>query len=142
MVRRGLGREPLVTYRMVARDRARVARALSLCAETFFEAGAREVFLPVFGLDGVDADGFRQLDLESIPARRLECTSQHPLGTCRMGVSPDRSIVAPSGESHEVAELFVADGSIVPTSLGVNPQLAIMTLATRIAFDLRDRPLR
>ncbi len=140
-VRRGLGREPVVTYRMCARDRALVPRVIRLLAEIFFEAGAREVFLPVLGMRGVDADGLRALDLEHLPASRIECSSQHPLGSCRMGVDPSRSVVDPDGRAWDLRELYVADGSIVPTSLGVNPQLTIMTLATRIAWKMRERPL-
>jgi choline dehydrogenase-like flavoprotein len=34
---------------------------------------------------------------------------------------------------------YVADGSVVPSSLGVNPQLTIMALATRLAFHLLGR---
>jgi choline dehydrogenase-like flavoprotein len=40
-----------------------------------------------------------------------------------------------------VRDLFVVDGSILPTSLGVNPQLSIMAMATRIAWHLRELPL-
>jgi len=141
VVRPGLGREPFVTYRMSRRDQARVPRALAICADTFFAAGAKEVFLPVLGLDGLDADAYRSFDVTSISPRRLECTSQHPLGTCRMGRSPTSSIVDAEHRSHEVRELYVVDGSAVPTSLGVNPQLSIMTLATRAAWLMRERPL-
>lgn len=140
VVRRGFGREPFVTYRMSGLDRQRARRALQICADTFFAAGAKEVFLPLLGSDGVDADQYRALDLSQVKAGRLECTSQHPLGTCRMGTSAEHSVVDPNGRTWDVDELYIADGSIVPTSLGVNPQLAIMTLATRIAWHLRQRP--
>jgi len=139
-VRRHFGR-PVITYRMAPSDRAIVPKLLKTMAEVWFAAGAREVFLPVLGLGGIDADALRKLDLENIPKRQLECASQHPLGTCRMGISPADSVVDPSGKSWELDELYVADGSIVPTSLGVNPQLSIMTLATRIAWNLRDKKL-
>jgi choline dehydrogenase-like flavoprotein len=99
------------------------------------------VFLPVLGLDGLDADAFRALDLSKIPASKLECASQHPLGTCRMGSSPETSVIDPNGETWDVKELFVVDGSTAPTSLGVNPQLTIMTLATRFAWKMRERKL-
>jgi len=141
VVRRGLGREPFVTYRMSGKDRRSAVRGMQICAETFFAAGAREVFLPVLGLGGIDADRYRSLDIARIPARRYECASQHPLGTCRMGSSPDSSVVDPDAQAWGVKDLYVADGSITPTSLGVNPQLSIMTLATRIAWTLRERPL-
>jgi choline dehydrogenase-like flavoprotein len=140
-VRRLWGREPFVTYRMAKEDRARVPRALRLVAETFFAAGAREVFLPVLGSEPVTPDKLKSLDLEHVPGRRLECGSQHPLGTCRMGASPKNSVVDPDGQAWDLKELYVADGSVLPTSLGVNPQLSVMTMATRIAWKMRARPL-
>lgn len=139
-VRRGFGREPFVTYRMSDKDRAKVPKALRIAGDTFFAAGAKEIFLPMLGLEGLDADAFGKLDLEQLPVKQLECTSQHPLGTCRMGVSPHSSVVNPWGQTWGVRDLFLADGSIIPTSLGVNPQLTIMTMATRIARYLRELP--
>jgi choline dehydrogenase-like flavoprotein len=124
---------------MARADRAAVSRVISLMAETFFAAGAREVYLPILGFGPCDADQFRRIDLERVPGRRLECASQHPLGTCRMGVSAEHAVVGPDGEAFELDELYVADGSIMPTSLGVNPQETIMAMATRIAWKLREK---
>jgi choline dehydrogenase-like flavoprotein len=133
--------QPLMTYRLSAPDRAAVPILMRRMAEIWFAAGAKSVYLPVLGLGPVDPDRLRTLDLEHVPAKLLECASQHPLGTCRMGVSPAASVVDPDGQLWERRELFVADGSILPTSLGVNPQLSIMSMATRIAWKLRERPL-
>jgi choline dehydrogenase-like flavoprotein len=132
---------PLMTYRMTPRDRATVPVLMRRMAEIYFSAGAREVFLPVLGLGPVDRDRLQSIDLEHVPGHALECASQHPLGTCRMGVSPQNSVVDPNGQSWDVRELYVADGSILPTSLGVNPQVSIMSMAMRIAWHLRDTPL-
>lgn len=130
-----------ITYRMSRRDSTAVSRVLSLMAETFFAAGAREIYLPVLGFGPCDADRFRSLDLDRLPRRRLECASQHPLGTARMGISAEHAVVDPDGQCYELEDLFVADGSIMPTSLGVNPQETIMAMATRIAWHLRERPV-
>jgi choline dehydrogenase-like flavoprotein len=132
---------PLMTYRMSKRDRAAVPVLMRRMAEIYFAAGAKEVFLPVLGLGGVDADRLQTLDLEHVPGSALECGSQHPLGTCRMGTSPDSSVVDQHGQAWDLAELYVADGSILPTSLGVNPQLSVMSMALRIAWHLREKPL-
>ena len=132
---------PLMTYRMAPQDRAAIPVLMRRMAEVFFAGGAEEVFLPVLGLGGVDRDRMKHLDLEHVPARSLESASQHPLGTCRMGISPHGSVVDPNGQAWDLSELYVADGSIVPTSLGVNPQLSIMSMALRIAWHLRDKPL-
>jgi choline dehydrogenase-like flavoprotein len=56
-----------------------------------------------------------------------------------MGVSAERAVVDPDGRCWELDGLYVADGSIMPTSLGVNPQETIMAMATRIAWKLRER---
>jgi len=135
-IRRGFGDTPLMTYRMAAEDRPVVPRLLRTMADTFFAAGAKEVFLPVFGEDGMTGDQLRAFPVEQVPLKRIECSSQHPLGSLRMGPDPDHAVCDGFGRVHAARNLYVADGSIVPTSLGVNPQLAIMTLATRVASHL------
>ncbi|MBX5482753.1 MAG: GMC family oxidoreductase [Myxococcaceae bacterium] len=140
-VRPAIGREPFVTYRMSPKDRATVTELLTVLAEDFFAAGAREVVLPVLGEAPFTADRFRSYPLDKVPARRFECGSQHPLGSARMGVRPGHSVVDPDGQTWDVKELFVVDGSIFPTSLGVNPQLTVMAMATRLGWKLRERPL-
>ena len=141
VIRKSLGREPFVTYRMSPSDRAALPRLVEVMADTFAAAGAEEIFLPVLGHKPVTPDELRHLDIASIPARRYECASQHPLGSCRMGNAADNSVVDPNGRCWDTEELYIADGSILPTSLGVNPQVGIMTMATRIALHLRDLPL-
>ena len=57
----------------------------------------------------------------------------HTIGTCRMGTDSDESVVTPEGRAHEIPNLFVADNSIFPSSLCVNPSLTIMALSLRTA---------
>ena len=137
-VHRGVGREPIVTYRMSARDKVAMYRGIRLTAETFFAAGAREVYLPVLGSDPIDADQLRGYDLERVPPSKIECGSQHPLGSCRMGTAASWSGVDERGRLWGADNVYVADGSVIPSSLGVNPQLTIMAMATRIAERLLD----
>ena len=141
-VRRGPGREPFVTYRMAPRDRALIPRIIRLMAQIYFDAGARECYVPVLGLPPVRPDALQSLDLEHVPGSRIECSSQHPLGSLRMGTSPSRSVVDPDGRVWDVDGLWVADGSVVPTSLGVNPQGTVMAMALRIAHRIMESPPR
>jgi choline dehydrogenase-like flavoprotein len=69
-------------------------------------------------------------------ARRVLQTgvlSTHVQGGCRMGSDPARAVVDARGQSHDVQRLFVGDGSVVPSTLSVNPSLTIMSLASRLA---------
>lgn len=132
-VLRGFGREPLMLYRMSRQDRATIGPLLRRLGEAFLEAGATALYPPILGHEPVDADGFRRLDFDAIPARQFECSSQHPLGTCRMGAAVGESVCDHLGRVWDVAGLYLADGSTVPTSLGVNPQETIMAMALRMA---------
>ena len=60
----------------------------------------------------------------------------HPLGGCKMGVSPDTGVVDHLGQVLGYPNLIVADGAIVPTSTGRNPSHTIAALAERIAAHL------
>jgi len=138
-VRLGTGREPILTYRMAPRDLVRLRRAISILAELAFAGGAREVYVPVFGQAPVRSmDDMRKLET-SVEARRIECLAFHPLGSARMANDVRRGVVKPSGETYEVENLYVADGSILPTSIGVNSQVPVMAMATRIGWQLADR---
>ncbi len=63
----------------------------------------------------------------------------HPLGACRMAESPDLGVVDDRGAVYGYEGLYCIDGSIVPTSLGVNPSLTISALSERCAEGLVAR---
>lgn len=132
---------PLITYELNRHDAARMHRAMGILAEVFLEAGAEIVMPGVFGFDELhdkrDLERFRSA---RIAASRFEVTAYHPLGTARMARSSADGVIGPDHESHDVADLYVVDGSAVPSSLGVNPQVTIMALAVRAA-ELLDRRL-
>ncbi len=134
-------RQPLVFYRFGSGDLERLKRSFLLMAEIWFAAGARRVFTPI--------EGFREInsprDLERLSFHRLKrgeiygLSAYHPMGTCRMGSDPEWSVVKSTGETWEVENLYICDASVLPTSLGVNPQLTIMALALRTAGFIDER---
>ncbi len=139
-VRRWIGREPLLTYRMDARDRDRFFLGIQTLGKMAFAAGAKEVLLPIFGTETFKSESDLDFLTSNPPsARRVESLSFHPLGSAKMATSAKGGVVKPTGETWQVDNLFVADGSVVPTSIGVNSQLAIMTMALKISRGIIDR---
>lgn len=65
--------------------------------------------------------------------------STHPLGGCAMGPDPATAVVRADGRHHQLENLYVIDGSVFPTSLGVNPCETIYALAARNATLLCER---
>ena len=139
-VRLGKRGQPLLTYFMTATEVDRLSRGLLHAAEIFFAAGAREVY-PMLSRKLVlsRADGVEPLRRQRIRPWDFVLTSFHPLGTCRMGRDPKKSVVDFDHQSHEVKSLFVVDGSTVPGPPAVNPQITIMAMATRAAERIAER---
>ncbi len=63
----------------------------------------------------------------------------HPLGTLRFGADPKTSVFDPDCKAHDLENLYLADGSFMPTSMGVNPSLTIAANALRVADIIADR---
>ena len=139
-VRRGPGREPILWYEMAPRDLDRLRRSVTILSEVAIAAGAREVITSIFGLPTItNMDQAVALERTPYDARRIECMAFHPLGSARVANDPRRGVVDQRGETFELPGLFVADGSILPTSIGVNSQVPIMAMATRIAHGIDER---
>jgi choline dehydrogenase-like flavoprotein len=60
-------------------------------------------------------------------------TGNHQHGTMRMGFNPDESVLNEFGRFHGIPNLYVGDGSVLPTSGGYNPTLTIQAMAWRMA---------
>ncbi len=131
------------TLRHAAVRMARLARA----------AGAVEVMAaatpPVWFRGGAVVPGAtdaafarfeRRLEALDFGSNRGTVFSAHQMGTARMGADPREHASDPQGrmrrgpgDDRPVGGLYVADGSLFPTGLGVNPMLTIMALARRVA---------
>jgi choline dehydrogenase-like flavoprotein len=120
-----------VRYKLSAADRENLRAGVEATARLQLAAGAKEVLT----IHTPPVRVTHERDLESIRSaryapNRISLFSAHVNGTCRIGAHPASSGVTPDGERHGVAGLYVFDGSILPTSLGVNPQETIMALSS------------
>ena len=123
-----------VLYNLGREEVARLSRGVAILAKVYLEAGAEEVYLPLRKRSLIR----HPRDLEEFSSQRLkswdfELTAYHPLGSARMGACSQEGVVDTDHEVYGIRGLHVVDASSVPTSLGVNPQITIMALATRAA---------
>jgi len=131
-----------ITYALSTADQARVRASITASARLHLAAGATEV--STFHTTPVrmrrEAD-LVQLETASLAPNRIGLFSAHVNGTCRMGVNPRTSGATPDGERHGVRGLYIADGSLLPTALGVNPQETIMAVTSVLADRMASRHL-
>ncbi len=127
-------------YELAEEDRPGWLDSLQTGARIMFAAGARRVFfnahrpLILNSPDQIEA----ALTLELVEQQRLQITSGHPMGGCALGGDARRDIVDSQGRSYDVEGLYIADSSILPTSLGVNPCYTVYALARYIAHKMVD----
>jgi choline dehydrogenase-like flavoprotein len=128
--------KPVVLYSPTRDDVRNTRRGLRVLGEMMFAAGADEVAPGVHGFAQRVTDPRKLQELEergpTNPAA-IPSAITHMFGTCRMGSSASTSVVGTDFRHHAVDGLYIADSSVFPSSLGVNPQVAIMALATLCA---------
>jgi choline dehydrogenase-like flavoprotein len=132
-VRLGAGGSLRASYDLGRDDAARVAFGIARAAEVHFAAGATEVYPNVARVKVL-----RPGDLASFEATRfkpadLRLEGFHPMGTARIAANPRQGACAPDGSLHGTAALYVADASLFPTALGVNPMMTIIAFAKQVA---------
>jgi choline dehydrogenase-like flavoprotein len=126
------GGRPLIKYQLDEGDRRALLHGMESCAQLLFAAGARKVYVPFAEtleltspseIGRISTHGYRPLD----PL----LTAVHPMGTLPLG-----QVVDEQGRWRGVESLWVADGSLFPTSLGGPPQLTIYAAAHKISGHL------
>jgi choline dehydrogenase-like flavoprotein len=120
-----------------AEDRRALARGVWACAKLLLAAGAERVLVPTTPMRifeaGADLDPRRALDLPDF-------TAVHPMGSVPRGEDRGVAAVGSDGRHHHLAGLWIADGSLFPTSIGGPPQLSIYALALRVGRALVAAP--
>lgn len=124
-----------IDYALADQDFPAMKAAIKAAAKVHFAAGAKKVYVPtvqhrvIEKLEDID----RVVDAIQNEPMTFRMVSYHPQGTCRMGVDAKTTVVNPYGETHDVKNLFITDASLFPTSIIVNPQVTVYTLASYIS---------
>ena len=131
----GLGNDGAlrVSYDLAREDADRVHFGIARAAEVHFAAGAVEVYpnIPRFGT-------LKRGELAAFEAARLKPSELrleafHPMGTARISADPRRGVCAADGSVRGTEGLYVADASLFPTSVGVNPMMTIVAFAKQVS---------
>ncbi|KAJ4746346.1 Long-chain-alcohol oxidase [Rhynchospora pubera] len=127
-----------IRYRMDPRDELTLKKGIEKMIRIMEAAGAEEIGTQHCKGDKVRAKSVSSHDFEefvkTVKGRDYRglttpICSAHQMGSCRMGKNEKTSVVDERGESWEVEGLYLADSSIVPTAIGVNPMVTIQSIA-------------
>lgn len=134
---------PQAFYQLAEADAANLQRGVSLLSELLFASGAKRILLPFHGAPELaSADDARRMLDERIPAKGWEVVTVHMMGTAAMGADRSAAVTDAFGSVYDADRLIVADASLFPTPIGVNPMETIMALATRAAAHVIDNARR
>ena len=150
---RGAGRvtidregHPVSSYSLSDFDRRHMQLGFRGAAEILENAGARRIYSPHAklcsyepGKNGSVETFVKDMDAAGWGNAQVALFSFHIMGTARMGDSPRFSATNPDGETWEVKNLYVMDGSSFPSASGVNPMISIEAIAHRNAAVLSSR---
>jgi choline dehydrogenase-like flavoprotein len=127
-------------------DRDVMRKGLDGAAQILEAGGARRIYSSHAGDVSYEPgkNGGREGLLEAADrcgwgAAQVTLGAFHIMGTARMGSSREDSVCNPDGEAWDVGGLYVVDGAVLPTGLGVNPMVTIEAAAHRIARGLAER---
>lgn len=133
------GEHVRVHYKLGRSDEENLLRGLKGAAHIMLAAGAEQVMLPLNPVRMIrHVDELEALSVKDISAFSPPLVAVHPMSTLWMGSDARRSVVNARGEHHHVRHLYVADGSLFPTSIGGPPQIPIYTMARQVARHVAD----
>jgi choline dehydrogenase-like flavoprotein len=127
-------------YRLTPTDAATVRRSMAAAARLHLANGAVDVqTLHTRPLQLRAERDLAAIAHASVAPNDVGLFSAHVNGTCRIGTDPRISGATPDGERHGVRGLYICDGSLLPTGVGVNPQETIMAVSSVLADRIADR---
>jgi len=112
-------------------DRRELVSGMVACARLLRAAGATQVCIPTDPVTLVAGEVDELANLQLRPGL-LDITAVHPMGSVPMGDDPGAAAVDSRGKHHHLDGLWIADGSLFPTSIGIPPQLSIYAMGLHV----------
>jgi len=117
-------------------DAGRLAFGIARAAEIHFAAGATEVYPNIGRVPVLHPGDLPEFEATSFKPSELRLEAFHPMGTARIAADPREGVCAVDGSVNGVRDLYLADASLFPTSVGVNPMMTIIAFSKRVAAGL------
>ncbi len=131
-----------VDYHVGSDDRKELVLGLVACVRLLRAAGAIRVFVPTDPpLTLEPNDSLAALETLELDRSGLRLAAVHPMGSVPMGDDPATAAVDSRGKHHHLDRLWIADGSLFPSSIGVPPQLSIYALGLHVGRAIVDSPI-
>ncbi|MDX6601046.1 MAG: hypothetical protein QOF13_248 [Solirubrobacterales bacterium] len=125
-------------YKLTKADADRLVFGISRAAEIHFAAGATEVYPNIARAGTLTPNKLPDFEATRFKPSELRLEAFHPMGTARISPEGD-GVCSPDGSVRGVTNLYCADASLFPSSLGVNPMMTVIAFANRIASELAKR---
>ncbi|HEY7080812.1 MAG TPA: GMC family oxidoreductase [Nitrososphaeraceae archaeon] len=124
-----------ITYEPGEKELKILAKGVEVMGKMWFALGARKIIISHRGLSSIDheEDISKLVDEILNDPKNLLLGSAHPQSGNKIGTSEADSVVDSDCKVHGFKNLFVCDASVFPTSVGVNPQITVMTVASIVA---------
>jgi choline dehydrogenase-like flavoprotein len=120
------------SYKLSHEDAQRLVFGIARAAEIHFAAGAAEVYPNIARVPVLTRDRLAEFEATAFKPSELRLEAFHPMGTAHIGANGD-GVCAADGSVNGVPGLYVADASLFPTSVGVNPMMTIIAFAKTVA---------
>ncbi|MFI5028682.1 MAG: GMC family oxidoreductase N-terminal domain-containing protein [Solirubrobacterales bacterium] len=121
------------SYRLTPEDARRLVFGIARAAEIHFAAGATKVY-PNIPRAGVLRPGqVAEFEATGFKPSELRLEAFHPMGTARISSQAGEGVCDARGAVNGVDALYVADASLFPTSVGVNPMMTVIAFAKQVA---------
>ena len=127
-----------ITYKMDAIDESNLKKGIEKMLRILAAAGAEEIGTHHQSGESINVKKVSCHEFENFVKREsskgiqglsMPIASAHQMGSCRMGIDPNNSVVNQMGECWDVEGLYLADSSVFPTALGVNPMVTVQAIA-------------
>ncbi len=138
--RAGLARDGSlrVDYRLTDEDARRVVFGIARAAEVHFAAGAAEVYPNIARVPVLRPGQVAEFEATRFKPSELRLEAFHPQGTTRISAEPAEGVCAADSSVHGLSDLYVADASLFPSAVKVNPMMTIIAFAKRVAAEVAE----